>query len=554
MKSIILFIFLTISFSVHAAEFKEGVINDIDGYVNVREQPQGNARVVGKLYDYEGKFDYIPSNTSSWWYIEHRTIKGYVHKSRISPYKIQSDANSCECSSEYFMGEKLKPAFSKKVGNTDLSACGSVHQSDGKNKVLLDTFALQNCSTGELLMDAQGYYIYHFMEYTNDGVVIQESPILPTGKGWREQRYPLIERRGQEVNGVFTLSDPHFVLPEQQVTAEEIASIKASVLTPMPNIGEHQLYDLIERLFVCTLLGDDECHQLLKGLRDYYSMDGGMAEYHFNFLRLLDLYDAERLHDDDDSTTLVGQKRIALYNLVADYHKAYQVNPNATEVIQMADNIKNADVSGITDLSNLFNGMTTFNLDISSWDTSSVNTMYKMFYGAKSFNQDIGQWDTSRVINMAETFSHAESFNQDIGNWDVSHVKNMSFMFNQAFVFDQNLNKWNTGKVTNMRGMFTHTHKFNGDISTWDVSQVTNMREMFLVSSLFNSDINTWDVSQVTTMRQMFTYASAFNSDISNWKTSNVRDMYDMFDEASSFNQDISAWDMSSVKSGYEPH
>ena len=37
------------------------------------------------------------------------------------------------------------------------------------------------------------------------------------------------------------------------------------------------------------------------------------------------------------------------------------------------------DVSGITDLSNLFHGLSYFNADISSWDTSSVTCMNYMF-------------------------------------------------------------------------------------------------------------------------------------------------------------------------------
>ena len=38
------------------------------------------------------------------------------------------------------------------------------------------------------------------------------------------------------------------------------------------------------------------------------------------------------------------------------------------------------DVSKITDMSYLFNGLTNFNADISNWNTSSVTNMYAMFY------------------------------------------------------------------------------------------------------------------------------------------------------------------------------
>src|SRR5690606_6028012 len=60
------------------------------------------------------------------------------------------------------------------------------------------------------------------------------------------------------------------------------------------------------------------------------------------------------------------------------------------------------DVSGVENMSRLFEGATNFNLDISGWDVSSVEAMDLMFYGARSFNQPIGNWTdkTANVKNM----------------------------------------------------------------------------------------------------------------------------------------------------------
>ena len=60
--------------------------------------------------------------------------------------------------------------------------------------------------------------------------------------------------------------------------------------------------------------------------------------------------------------------------------------------------------SGITDMSYLFQGKSSFNEPIGDWDTSSVTTMYQMFAGASSFNQAIGNWDTSSVTAMYYMF------------------------------------------------------------------------------------------------------------------------------------------------------
>ena len=58
-------------------------------------------------------------------------------------------------------------------------------------------------------------------------------------------------------------------------------------------------------------------------------------------------------------------------------------------------NLNDIDVSGVKDMSALFEG-TDFNGDISKWDVSNVENMGHMFSDSK-FNGDISKWDTSSV-------------------------------------------------------------------------------------------------------------------------------------------------------------
>ena len=71
------------------------------------------------------------------------------------------------------------------------------------------------------------------------------------------------------------------------------------------------------------------------------------------------------------------------------------------------------DVTLVTDMSHLCNGMTKFNAPIDQWNTSQVINMYCMFDGASSFNQPITM-DTSQVTSMFRMFAGASSFNQPI--------------------------------------------------------------------------------------------------------------------------------------------
>ena len=58
---------------------------------------------------------------------------------------------------------------------------------------------------------------------------------------------------------------------------------------------------------------------------------------------------------------------------------AQEYNTDVTAATYKYGPIASWDVSAITDMSDLFNGLGQFNADISSWDTSSVTDMTDMF-------------------------------------------------------------------------------------------------------------------------------------------------------------------------------
>ncbi|MDR3226195.1 MAG: SH3 domain-containing protein [Prevotellaceae bacterium] len=61
---------------------KIGFIQDADGYVNFRKQPNGNSEIHGIILSNVRVFYWDDKNTN-WWKVEVNNIKGYVHKSRI---------------------------------------------------------------------------------------------------------------------------------------------------------------------------------------------------------------------------------------------------------------------------------------------------------------------------------------------------------------------------------------------------------------------------------------------------------------------------------------
>lgn len=144
-----------------------------------------------------------------------------------------------------------------------------------------------------------------------------------------------------------------------------------------------------------------------------------------------------------------------------------------------------ACTSGVTDMSEWFQGNDNFNAAIGHWDTSSVKDMSWMFQGAAAFNQDIGDWNTSRVTDMSWMFYEADAFNQAIGRWDASGVVNMSGMFANEHVFNQDIGSWNVSKVENMNYMFYDATVFDQDLSSWRAIHIFSEPDDFATYSGF---------------------------------------------------------------------
>jgi surface protein len=71
-----------------------------------------------------------------------------------------------------------------------------------------------------------------------------------------------------------------------------------------------------------------------------------------------------------------------------------------------------------------------------------------MFAYAYAF-KDIGGWDVSSVTNMEDMFRGVSTFNQYIGGWDVSSVTTMKYMFYNAYVF-LDIGGWDVSSVTSI--------------------------------------------------------------------------------------------------------
>ena len=228
-------------------------------------------------------------------------------------------------------------------------------------------------------------------------------------------------------------------------------------------------------------------------------------------------------------------------------------NTGATCVDANGVSISNWDVSGVTDMSYLFQNKAAFNADITGWDVAAVTDMSYMFASATAFNQDTGSWNVAAVTNMQSMFYQATAFNQDISSWNDAAVTSYGGMFNSATAWTSLCLRTDGSSSTDgpasawLCAPFSSPFSYRSalkmqidsclssdstgatcvdrnsvSISNWDVSGVTDMSYLFQNKAAFNADISSWNVPAVTNMRSMFYEATAFNQDITGWETTAI--------------------------------
>lgn len=112
------------------------------------------------------------------------------------------------------------------------------------------------------------------------------------------------------------------------------------------------------------------------------------------------------------------------------------------------------DLSGVTDISEMFFTSGSLIMDVSGWDVSTIVNMNALFRSALDFNSPINSWNVSNVTNMEAMFLGTNAFNQSLSSWNTANVTNMALMFSTASAYDQDLSSFNIGLVTNMSFFF----------------------------------------------------------------------------------------------------
>jgi len=209
------------------------------------------------------------------------------------------------------------------------------------------------------------------------------------------------------------------------------------------------------------------------------------------------------------------------------------------------------DVSQVTDMSFLFQGMSQFNVDISQWEMSQVTTAAGMFEGAASFSQAINGWILTSGANTTGMFTGADTWlsraSRTDGSdttdgppsaWSVSGLCLENERVLSSWCVACGAGKYNGPGDDPALGVDTECDRFGtrdalkaavDNCLAVDPTGVACCNHGADCGAAGTVEMPDWDVSLVTRHEQLFYNKGSFNADISRWDTSSVTTMYRMF-------------------------
>ena len=119
--------------------------------------------------------------------------------------------------------------------------------------------------------------------------------------------------------------------------------------------------------------------------------------------------------------------------------------------------LKDWDVSGVEDFTDLFLSCVDLNADVETWNMGNATSTRQMFRQNEKFTGDLSAWNVSKVKNASGMFWQCKQFNSDISGWDVSSMEDMQVMFSEATSFNCDLSQWRPKSLLRAGGILTNS-------------------------------------------------------------------------------------------------
>ena len=272
----LLLFFLTVWSSSLSAQQSTAVINDSDGYTNIRSTKDPNSDIVGKIKKGE-RFKYQTDN-GQWWSVEDKNgIKGFMHRSRIKPL----DAIECGCFFNKYTGvsyDKLA-LVAQLADDNRVSVCGYLEEKLSEKEIKISEFEIFDCAMGESLAE-YGALDRCRVSAKNHQLIITGLSFLPVGDDWEFRSVPDSERIIEAVNWQIKVHAPQPVLEIPNIPKERIEKFLQFLRAQKGKGFGLGWEENILKLLVTALTGNQEAKYMLLHLEEYFGFtaDGAIAE------------------------------------------------------------------------------------------------------------------------------------------------------------------------------------------------------------------------------------------------------------------------------------
>ena len=267
----VLIILLIFPLTIYSQD--KAIIDDPDGYTNVRDKPAG--KVIDKIY--ENEIFTVESQNGDWWSIKlFNGSDGFVHNSRVKLINTSS-CNWCWDVNLYIP-----------TPNGTILATGYRPERVSKNKYLISETRIGLINNDQKLIEVRAAD-HAYIDIGENEVTIESLVWLPTDDSWRMGFLPL-KKMVINMNYPTDLKESMVLSPAYQSSEVLQSFLTEYSKAPALNAGEFE--GAMYKLFMAAIAGYPEAKNMLKNHN--IVLDGHIQVDYGKLLKYLSYYEKNK--------------------------------------------------------------------------------------------------------------------------------------------------------------------------------------------------------------------------------------------------------------------
>ncbi|WNJ17313.1 SH3 domain-containing protein [Pontibacter sp. G13] len=257
------------------AQRRVGVIQDPDGYSNLRSGKGSSFDVLTQIYEGNHFFTW-PSESDPWWKVETARGKvGYMHKSRI----LLTD-KKCDCSGGTWASDMQPVMILMKSKGQVLSLCGKFISRINSRHVVMDDFILVDPNEEEVIDFSNAAFKRTHVKLGSNKITTFVEAQIASGPNWELKKAELY-KRVYTFNGAWKSKKDRSSAESIDLTEDQANDALGKCRAWLESGDPSEAHNLIIRVATVCMLPDFESHEYAMDL--FYQIDDELTD-----IKLLD--------------------------------------------------------------------------------------------------------------------------------------------------------------------------------------------------------------------------------------------------------------------------